>query len=237
MAKGGADPPPRDYAAETKANLQAQIDLAPKVYEAEQEYGPKYTLLGLDKIQTALKGDENTPGFFSLYGQARDRFASQDQDSNELRSLLNSQAKEQLAAGGALDPALLREIQQATRQAQAARGLGFGNSDAFTEAMNVGEAASRRRAQSQAFATNVLGVNQQLNSPLLSLIGANVGSTTATSPGIFNPESPYAQDVHDTNFNAAQARQIANKNFWAQIYGSAIQAGGSIIGGAAGGGR
>lgn len=35
-------PPPRDYGAETRDTLQAQVDLAPELYESEAEFRPQY---------------------------------------------------------------------------------------------------------------------------------------------------------------------------------------------------
>ncbi len=76
-------PAPRDYASETKANLQAQIDLAPDLYSAEssEEYGqPAYTTLGLQTLRRALLGGDGTEGLLSLYeGEVMPRLAAAEQ--------------------------------------------------------------------------------------------------------------------------------------------------------------
>lgn len=61
-------PPPRDAAAEGKAQLQAQIDLAPAQYAANAEYSPKYADLGRQNLDRFLLGNgDGTGGFLDTY--------------------------------------------------------------------------------------------------------------------------------------------------------------------------
>ena len=60
-------PPPRDYGAETRDTLQAQIDLAPKLYQSEAEYLPQYQALNMRMLQDSLRGASGSPGLLSLY--------------------------------------------------------------------------------------------------------------------------------------------------------------------------
>jgi hypothetical protein len=62
--------PSRNYAQETKDNLQAQIDLAPSLYgaEANEAYGqPAYTRLGLRTLEQAMMGGQGQRGLLDMY--------------------------------------------------------------------------------------------------------------------------------------------------------------------------
>lgn len=68
-----AAPPQRDYAKETRDNLQAQIDLAPDLYaaEASEQYGqPAYTRLGLKTLADAMLGSGGAKGLLELYSKS-----------------------------------------------------------------------------------------------------------------------------------------------------------------------
>ena len=48
-------PPPRDYAAEGKETIAGQLEVAPDVYAAEAEYGPKYAALDRDTFKESVR--------------------------------------------------------------------------------------------------------------------------------------------------------------------------------------
>lgn len=54
--KGASQPAPRDLYAETSDELQAKLDLAPKILEAEQQYRPQYAGLELQELERLLFG-------------------------------------------------------------------------------------------------------------------------------------------------------------------------------------
>jgi hypothetical protein len=56
--KGGADVPPRNLYDETSGELNAKLDLQPKMLAAEAAYRPQYTSLDLADLQTLLNGTE-----------------------------------------------------------------------------------------------------------------------------------------------------------------------------------
>lgn len=269
-------PPPRDYGQETRDTLEAQIDLAPELFAAEAEYGPKYAQLNLEKLGTTLRGDGVSPGLLALYEEeiapTLSRVSSADRDSRiagelgaletyaprvtsalreasgsaPLLDLLNAQAQEELAAGADLDPSLEREISQGVRAGQAARGMGWGQPDVVTEAYSRGARGEELRRGRRNFAANVVGLNQAVSGdPLMAILGRPsqtaamtpgvAGQAAGMSPGnIFSPESGYASDVYNTNFNADAAARIASGNATAGLFGAGIGAigklGGSVIG-------
>jgi hypothetical protein len=146
---------------------------------------------------------------------------------------------------GGLDPAEERQLQQTARAGQAARGMGYGLPDLFEELMGAGvggqELIRNRAAQalsaSEGFYGNPFETILQRNS------GKNAGSAagaTATGlngssgPSLFNPESAYAQDVNNTNYNAQSAAAISSRNNQAALLsaltGALGTAGGAYFG-------
>lgn len=162
-----------------------------------------------------------------------------------LLDALTQQAQQGLSDAGGLDAGTRREVQQAARAAQAARGMGFGNADAFNEAMNVGSAADARRRQNQSFAAGVVNLNQATaGDPFMAILGRSSGSTPlaggamgqaqamgANGPGMFDPQSAYAADLYNTNYNGQAAANNASSNFLGGILGGTM----GMLGGLGGG--
>jgi hypothetical protein len=265
-------PPPRDYGQETRDTLQAQIDLAPGLFEAESQYRPQYAELDLETLATTLRGQPGTAGLLELYendiAPALTRISGQDRDdriAGELGALteyapqvtrtlreasgnagitdrLTAQAIEGLDAGAGMDPTLANEISQGVRSGQAARGFGFGMPDVVTEAFARGERGNQLRQQRQQFAGQVAGINQATGGdPLMAILGRPSGTTALTpgvagqaqgmSPGsIFSPESGYAQDLFNTNYNAQAATNIGASNNRNAIFGGLLGGGLGALG-------
>lgn len=65
-------PEPRDYGEETRDTLEAQIDLAPDLYEAEAnpDYGrAAYAELDMQILRDTLMGKDGQPGLLDLYDE------------------------------------------------------------------------------------------------------------------------------------------------------------------------
>ena len=152
---------------------------------------------------------------------------------------LNRQAMADLQSGAGLDPSLAGEVQQGVRAAQASRGFGFGAPDAVAEAFARGSRGVELRNQRRQFAGNVVGLNQATGGdPCMAILGRPsqtmgmgqnlVGQGGGLSAGTqFNPESGYAQDLFNTNFNAKAAQKIAQANNDTAITAAGIGAAGS----------
>ena len=147
-------PPARNYYREVSDTLQAQMDLAPDLYASEEQWRGKYAQLDLD-IATQI-----APGLLDLYetsqrrigafdreqltaqreadiasveqlgGRAKAAFDAANPEQAALMAELNRQALSDLRHGGRLNASEQRELQQAARGAQAARGFGYGINDA-----------------------------------------------------------------------------------------------------------
>lgn len=130
--------------------------------------------------RTATIGDVNTLGPAAL--AALQNF---DPAQTQLENTLTWQAQSELAAGSNLTPSQQEQDTQYVRAGQAARGLGVGPSDVYTEAFTLGQAGQNQLQQRQAFAGNVVNQQSQLyGDPFLAITGQSSGRNV--SPDQFN---------------------------------------------------
>jgi hypothetical protein len=171
-------------------------------------------------------------------------------EQSSLVSELNTQAMSDLRLGATLDPSIRREVAQSARNSQAARGMGYGQNDAAQEQLFTGMRAEQLRGNRRNFGLQVAGLNAQVNADPYSMIlgrsgapgmamgalGSGQQQSQLTGNRMFNPESSYAQDINDEDYNARAAAKISSGNNKAAIIGASIKAVGSLAGGAAAGG-
>ena len=264
-------PPPRDYAKETRETLQAQIDLAPGLYGAEEQFRGKYaqldmdiakqmspqlqdlyetsqTRLGaIDRDQLALQREGDIAAIEQLGGRARAAMEAANPEQAALLAELNQQAQADLAAGGDLSAWERRELQQSTRAGQAARGLGYGIGDAAIESLAQLQGASARRRQRQGFAQSMVGLNKATSAdPFMAILGRPSSVSPAMAGGVlgqaggfnagqmFSPESQYAGDIYNQNYQGQLAARTASARNRASMIGAGLGAIGSIWGGKGG---
>jgi hypothetical protein len=153
---------------------------------------------------------------------------------------MNRQALEDLRAGAGMSPELSREVQQGVRSAQAARGFGFGAPDAVTEAFARGSRGLQLQQQRRQNAAGMVGLNQATGGdPFMAILGRPsqtmgmmpgvAGQAAGFNPGaMFNPESAYAGDIFNTNYNAQAAANIQSANNKNALIGAGISAAGSM---------
>lgn len=147
--------------------LAAQPDLL----SAEETFGPQFTKTRIKNLDLAIRGDGETTGIPRLYLQGL-RLA--DPTSAALLDSLTSTATNELALDNQLDPAQLRLVEQSGRASAAARGMGFGPSDAFAETFAKVGAGETLRDKRRANALNLQQLRQLLAQQGMSLAtGAN----------------------------------------------------------------
>jgi hypothetical protein len=147
-----------------------------------------------------------------------------DPRSAALIESLTNDATDELALGENLNPAQLRLAQQSIRS----RGQGtlgnIGPSGDFKEALGISQYAQNLRDKRRAYATGVVGLRQGVYGDGFNRVlgrGAAASPTDALSnaygisqgagPSMFG-SSINANDVADSNFNAAAARNNAKAN-------------------------
>lgn len=265
-------PPPRDIGKETRETLQAQVDLAPDLFRSEATFRPLYNELEqreLERVlprQMALYRDQVYPmlseierasydsqreGDISALEKYSGRATAAHREANKetyaLLDQLNASAQQELALGARMDPGMRREVAQGIRAAQSDRGLGYGNTDVFYEALAQGQAAEQLRQNRRAFAANVIGLNQQVGADAAMLVlgrpsqmigqGQGFGAqamaqNASTGARLFNPESQYASQLYSQNYSTAYDAAKSNAAAKNAMTGAIIGAVGNIAGGA-----
>lgn len=191
---------------------------AQPVFDTEAAMKPQYTRLGLQDLGLSLNGDEKTPGMMDLWSRATKGVSDTQRSLNpggaSLWDKLNAQAGEGLDAGASLDPDLQRLFSQSVRGGQAARGMGFGPSDVFSESLGLTQFGQGLRQQRQGFASGVANMDQARDMSLLgfgqSLLGQAQGQGQGSVPTLFPAQAQY--DMYNTAYNARAGANIANQN-------------------------
>jgi len=161
--KSSAPPPAPQYNESMRSILQAQIDLAPQVYNREVEFQPKY-----QKLQSEIEA-QAAKDQLSLYKELQPEYSSLEDayirqtQANQLKGLQErapeyvqsfKQAQgtagidaaikgyaettlaDQMNAGFKLNPEEQRQLEQSTMAGYAARGTALGNQAGLANVLN-----------------------------------------------------------------------------------------------------
>lgn len=172
---------------------------------------------------------------FKKYGPEYAKAISEaDPYQAELRSLINGIVMDELEAGGDLSPAQMRLSQQATRGAQSARGMGYGQGDSLREVLGTLDYSRGLKNERINNALQVGNFNQRVvGDPFLAFSGRpsqpQGSNVMAPNYSDFNNDlSSFMANDEMMAFNAGQA----TKNRQQQNIGAGIGLLGSIAGGA-----
>lgn len=266
-------PPARDYGKETYDTLQTQINLAPDLYAAEEKFRGKYAQLDLDiakqlapDLLNLYETSQRRLGALDRETLAAQREAdisaiedygtramqgyraaadAANPEQAALMAELNKQALSDLQLGGQLNASEQRDLQQAARGAQAARGFGYGINDAAIESWAQMQGSDQKRRQRQGFAQSMAGLNQSNSvDPFMAILGrpssmtpamtgSFVGQAQGFNPGaMFSPESQYAADIYNQNYQGQLAARTATAKNRASMIGAGMGAVGGMFGAA-----
>lgn len=204
--------PNRSYSQEYQDTLNAQIQMMPQQFKAQQQWAPQFAQLDLNTMQGMMPGIMNVA----------------DQNAySPIQHQLQQQAQADLSQGGRLTPDQMRNVQQDTRSAFNDRGLGISNPAMFSEVMNLESARQNRLRDRQQFAS---GIDQQGFARRQAGISNAMQLMGYGTAQLFNPESAYAGDVYNTNYNSRAAANIATANNRSAMMGGIMKMGGSLIG-------
>jgi len=204
------------------------------------------TLQAVQQTNQASQRNADISAVEQLGGRAVAAFQNANPQEKALIDKLNQQASAGLDAGTSLSPEEMRQAQQAARAASQARGDATGTSSIYAETQNVGAAGVARQRERQAFAGQIAGLDQATTPDAFQAVlgrsamsgnaaqgflgqgQAGTQAGTSQAAGYFNPESGYAQNLYDTNFNAASAQSIAGQNAFGALAGGFLGAGGNV---------
>jgi hypothetical protein len=201
--------------------------------------------------RTADIGDVATLG-----PQAREALRVSNPEAAALLDKLYGTAMSDLNEGANLNDSEMRLAQQATRAGQSARGMGFGQGDAFAESLNALNYGRGLQQERKANAYQALGGLESFYGDVFNRVLGRPNGTTAmgnnflgmtgagkgiTQTGMFNANDPLAYNIHAFNANASNVAHNIGQEQWAhmmdQVKDTALQVGGMMAGmGGMGGG-
>lgn len=185
--------------------------------------GPKKKLVSASGYKTTTNTYGPQRGLLDIYNQD-----VIPQMSGGIIPKLTDEANHELALGGNMDPATLRQTMQALRGSQAGMLGGTGSSGDFQTALGLSQYANNLQQQRQSFAGNVSAMRMGAN-PVSQAMGL---SATPGATSLLNPESSYAQNIYDNNQSMNVNGAIANANNTNALIGAGISSIGSLAGGA-----
>lgn len=221
--------------AEYQAMLRAYAAGMPTALQTEQDYAPQFAEARLKTLGTTLSGNSETAGVSKLY---LDALRAADPESAALLDSLTDTATSELALDNQLDPSQTRMVEQSGRASAAARGMGFGPSDAFAESfdkLGYGEKLRDKRR------SNALTLAQLRTALAQRPADVAVGASMSTNPNLTDPNqmwgllnNVYAQGQQNNRVQAGLETQIGmhQADIW-NDWGKTIA--GGFMGGGGGG--
>lgn len=150
---------------------------------SEQELGPQFAATRLKSMDTTLTGNSDQAGFVKQYMQAL-RLA--DPDSAALLDTLTESATGEMALDNQMDPSQLRLVEQSGRSSAAARGMGFGPSDAFAESFAKLGYGDQLRDKRRGNALNLAQLRTAIASRPVDLVTQSYAAAPKSSMQMFD---------------------------------------------------
>lgn len=239
---------PDKYAAEAKYGpLYQQLTIdqlrtaTPQLLEIYQkQLAPGLAATEAASRSSARAGD--IADVTALGPQARAAIQAMNPEQAKLVETMTRQAQMGLDAGNRLTPDQARAAQQASRQAWASRGLVTSPGSAVNEVVSsqlagLGQGQLRQQNALQAFGANqtlygdpwqqILGRPSQS----FSMVPGVAGQAGGMNPGaLFNPESQYAADINNQNYQGQLSSNIAGASNMSGLLGGGLGAVGNVLG-------
>ena len=193
-------PETRNYRNEVFENTEAQIDLMPRIFGAEKEWGHQFAqnkmdihkqmapqimsmmeqlqprLAAMDRQTLQAQRESDIGAMEQLGPRAMAAMRGIDPSKTRLMDTLTQQAQEGVDAGGSLTGMEQRRFQQNVRGAQGARGMGMGPADALYESAELQLAGERRQQQRKGDAYQAIGMRQGvMGDPFMQILGKPSG--------------------------------------------------------------
>ena len=257
-------PDPRNLLNEGRETLAALRELSPEMLELYKKYGSQFAgeaansfNTAYDPISSNIGNAENANnsalrksmlGDLLDYGQDTvEAIRAMNPQQAALADALSNRALEDLGNAGELSARDKYDTAQLARSAGEARGNIAGNSTVYNELLNAENLKETRKNNAANLAATASGLQQSFTTPALNAIGQTSSATNlAVSPALtsssyinpatYNPyANAYAQDLYNTNYNAAWDRYYKEGNKWENLIGGTLGLGGTIAGGFFGG--
>ena len=209
------------------------------------------SLRRVDAANLAAQREGDISDVERLGARATAAMEAADPTSQRFDKELSGQLFSDLQDQGRLSAKELRASRQGARQSYGARGLLYSPAAAqqeqYQEFMTRDTKRQRSQQQAAAYMTqrknmygdpfmSVLGRSSGIGSQGQSFLSGGRAQVGASGPGLFQPESGYAQQMYNQQWQGQMAASTANAANSAALTGAGIGAAGSIFGGMAKGG-
>ena len=257
-------PDPRNLTNEGLGTIEAFRNVSPEWLNLYKDYGGQFAneasnnyntaynnIAGnIGNVETSANSNIRESNLSDVQNLGADSLATIKSLNSNLQTLTDSisaQAIEDLNNAGELSARDKYDTAQLAREAGQARGNIAGNSTVYNELLNAEELKDKRQQDAVALATTAAQLEDGYNSDALNLITGQSNATSlaispaATTSGYINPTTynpytnEYAQDLYNTNYNAAWDQYYKEGNKWENLIGGTIGLGGTIAGGFFGG--
>lgn len=235
-------PPPRDYYKEMSDTIRAQIDMAPKIMEAERRLVPEWQKLQLEQMTGQANNlktfyrtvMDDSAKLLGEYGQtfsnalapiaqgARTTYDAGLGGGAALQDAMRKSAMTDLEAGMGLTPEMQKFSTQAARAAYTARGLGNSYQGIGGEILNNYSLGLDRQNRARTFANTVLGNDVTMSGAAYQQYGAPLVSSglQSLSPmGLAGQATTYNQGLGPTYLQpeSQYAANLAASNYNGQL--------------------
>lgn len=209
--------------------IKEAIGALPDYYSAAEKYQPMFNALNLSQVDKLLGSEGGLSDIFGLLrtremadvnrlaGEMPAAMRAANPNQYALLDSLNQNAQSQLGYGDQLSPDQIRNMQQASRAAAAARGMSGSNMAVADEMYRQFDLGNSLRQQRQQYALGVGGLNQAASvDPFNAILGMGnnlYGYGTAMNSSS-NPMSSLMGMAHDNQmsyWNAKNAASAAGK--------------------------
>lgn len=207
---------------------QVQTAGAPGILALAEQATPRLNQLSLDSQNQQTAGNLAR---LEKYGpQSLKAIQGFDPFASALSDQLLANAQEELTAGRGMTSSQRRESEQAIRSAQASRGMGFGPTDVFQEALTLGDRGEQQLNRRQAYASGILGQRSGLYGRAYEALGLSPGQGADASPylGAAGQQGPDYTAINPAAYSVGMAGYGAQQNANMAGYNSRMQGIGSI---------
>lgn len=257
-------PDPRNLTDEGLGTLEAFKNVSPEWLNIYKEYGGQFAneasnnfntsynniAQNIGNVETSSNSNIRESNLSDVQNLGADSLSTIKGLNTNLQSLtdgITAQALTDLQNSGELSARDKYDTAQLAREAGQSRGNIGGNSTIYNEILNAEQLKDQRQKDAISLATTAAQLEDGYNSDALNLITGQSNATqlavspSATTSGYITPTTynpytnAYAQDLYNTNYNAAWDQYYKEGNKWENLIGGTIGLGGTIAGGFFGG--
>ena len=232
---GASMPAPQNYGNQLQENNAAQGGAASGYLSNMSTFGPAFTGLNTQLLGQAMGGQlGNTqgyaPGATNLLSQTQQQYVQ----SNPILAAIQGQGLSAAQQGGSISPEMQIALDEQSNSGFAGTGMNGSTGNLLANILNRGNYSQQRLQSNMGIAQNAQNTINGSTGGVQNLIASYLSPGTAannvnsTGGGLFNPQSSYAQNIYDTNYNAQVAAYNSQQNNNAGLLGGILKGVGAV---------